>query len=403
MDLKDNYKEKILNRLLDLFENRKVFKTLDFSKNNIYIDYKDKLLAYYHKEKYRYLPYFFNELDILTRNKLIFIKYDKDEEIERIYLNLNNIDSCYEFVSRTNKVKLYNELVLLVNKYLSNSNNKVIKSYLNDCLITLNNRVSYADKFKNSEDLILILKGINGIIENKNEILIRNFSVKIFSDSKYFENNINKFFNIFNTYYDKKFENIDDFLNYFNIYKNPKYSYIKNGIVFKINNTIIDLDYFKYEFSLTNEEINNLEIIKINKRKILTIENLTTFHYFSSNDYIVLYLGGFSSSLKIELLRKIKEFDNTIQFYHFSDLDVGGFNIYFNLVKRLNTKIIPFLMNEEIFRKYLPFAKPLTNIDKNSLESMLNLEFNPFKELIKVMLKENKKLEQESIDIKEFK
>ena len=403
MDLKDNYKEKILNRLLDLFENRKVFKTLDFSKNNIYIDYKDKLLAYYHKEKYRYLPYFSNELDILTRNKLIFIKYDKDEEIERIYLNLNNIDSCYEFVSRTNKVKLYNELVLLVNKYLSNSCNMVVKSYLNDCLITLNNRVSYADKFKNSEDLILILKGIKGIIENKNEILIRNFSVKIFSDSKYFENNINKFFNIFNTYYDKKFENIDDFLNYFNIYKNPKYSYIKNGLVFKINNTIIDLDDFKYEFSLTNEEINNLEIIKINKRKILTIENLTTFHYFSSNDYIVLYLGGFSSSLKIELLRKIKEFDNTIQFYHFSDLDVGGFNIYFNLVKRLNTKIIPFLMNEEIFKKYLPFAKPLTNIDKNSLVSMLNLEFNPFKELIKVMLKENKKLEQESIDIKEFK
>ena len=190
MDLKDNYKEKILNRLLDLFENRKVFKTLDFSKNNIYIDYKDKLLAYYHKEKYRYLPYFSNELDILTRNKLIFIKYDQDEEIERIYLNLNNIDSCYEFVSRTNKVKLYNELILLVNKYLSNSTNKVIKSYLNDCLITLNNRVSYADKFKNSEDLILILKGIKGIIENKNEILIRNFSVKIFSDSKYFENNI---------------------------------------------------------------------------------------------------------------------------------------------------------------------------------------------------------------------
>ena len=374
MDLKDNYKEKILNRLLDLFENRKVFKTLDFSKNNIYIDYKDKLLAYYHKEKYRYLPYFSNELDILTRNKLIIIKYDKDEEIERIYLNLNNIDSCYEFVSRTNKVKLYNELILLVNKYLSNSNNKVVKSYLNDCLITLNNRVSYTDKFKNSEDLILILKGIKGIIENKNEILIRNFSVKIFSDSKYFENNINKFFNIFNTYYDKKFENIDDFLNYFNIYKNPKYSYIKNGLVFKIN-----------------------------KRKILTIENLTTFHYFSSNDYIALYLGGFSSSLKIELLRKIKDFDNTIQFYHFSDLDVGGFNIYFNLVKRLNTKIIPFLMNEEIFKKYLPFAKPLTNIDKNSLESMLNLEFNPFKELIEVMLKANKKLEQESIDIKEFK
>ena len=165
MDLKDNYKEKILNRLLDLFENRKVFKTLDFSKNNIYIDYKDKLLAYYHKEKYRYLPYFSNELDILTRNKLIFIKYDKDEEIERIYLNLNNIDSCYEFVFRTNKVKLYNELILLVNKYLSNSNNKVVKSYLNDCLITLNNRVSYTDKFKNSEDLILILKGIKGIIE----------------------------------------------------------------------------------------------------------------------------------------------------------------------------------------------------------------------------------------------
>ena len=45
--------------------------------------------------------------------------------------------------------------------------------------------------------------------------------------------------------------------------------YIKNGLVFKINNTIIDLDDFKYEFSLTNDEINNLEIIKINKRKIL--------------------------------------------------------------------------------------------------------------------------------------
>ena len=130
---------------------------------------------------------------------------------------------------------------------------------------------------------------------------MRNFSKKYFLDSKYLENNLSFYKKIIEDNSDLEFDSDDEFLSYFHIFKNPHYTFIKNGLVLNINGVRIDLDQLNYEISLSDEEIDKLEIEEIRLKKLITIENLTTFNYFNNKNYIVLYLAGFPNKSKIKL------------------------------------------------------------------------------------------------------
>ena len=92
------------------------------------------------------------------------------------------------------------------------------------------------------------------------------------------------------------------------------------------------------------------------------------------------------------------EANPTLTFYHFGDIDAGGFYILNHLKEKTGINFIPFKMNEEILLNNLSLAKELTKNDIRRLNIMKDdRKFNEFKELIEVMLKENKKLEQEAL------
>ena len=47
----------------------------------------------------------------------------------------------------------------------------------------------------------------------------------------------------------------------YNIVKNTSYAILKNKLIFKLNDCIIDLDKLGFEYSLSDEMIKNLEIV----------------------------------------------------------------------------------------------------------------------------------------------
>lgn len=398
--MKETFDYKLINKLLDKYENSSLFKNTNIHQIFIKLNMSDELFKdYYSNKAYKYRDEIDSYIDNLS--SLNLIKINKDSHIiSSIELNLNNLDKAYNYVNRISKLTVYNEYLSLLNKFKSEENSAVLQGFIIKIEDLLNKKESIKKYFNSYDELLFLLNGIKNIEENKEEILLRNFSNKVFKDSKYLARHIQKFISIFNEFGNFDFIDDNEFLNYFNIYKNPTFTYIKGNIIFKINDQIINLSKLKDSISLTEEEINNLTILEINSDKILTIENLTTFYYFESDEFISIYLAGFNNSIKAKLLKKIYDFNTKISFYHFGDIDCNGFTILIHLMKETQIDIKPYLMNKEILLKYIKHSDPLTNSDENKLNLFLTKkEYEPFYEVIKAMLLHRCKLEQEAIEI----
>lgn len=138
--------------------------------------------------------------------------------------------------------------------------------------------------------------------------------------------------------------------------------------------------------------------IFINTPKIIAIENLTTFNTFNEEDFVCIYLGGFHNKARRELLKKIQEDNRGKEFYHFGDIDCGGFKILKHLREKTSINFIAYNMDLETLINGRNYCKELTQNDKNMLQEMLKEEaFKEFYDIFYYMLKENIKLEQEHL------
>ncbi len=398
--LKENdFNKKLLNKLIDKYENGWRNNSLN---PRLYIDRYDKIFDEYNSPTgFKIIPTIDSYLSSLEERNFVYIY--KDNNTFRIYLNTDYVDEIYLFLDRKNIVIEYKNNQENITNLINNCKNKTSIMYLNYLQSKLINRQKVDRDFKNIEELKKTISGIEAIENNNKDILLRNFSLSIFNDSKYLENNEDKFLNIFNVFSMNKYEDFMDLLSKHNILKNPKYSYIKNGIEISINEETINLNKFGYSLNLTSDEILKMEIKNIFVKKVITIENLTTYNYFNNDEYCIIYLAGYHNSDKEKLIKKLYDFSSDLEFYHFGDIDVGGLKILSDLKNKTGVNFKKYLMNLNTLNKYRKYCKKLTENDKKELNQLLyNEQYKEFYDLIVYMLKFNVKLEQEAIDLSDF-
>lgn len=390
----------ILNRLIDKYEHSSVFKGTN--KRNVPISLvrgKDKELDFIDEPNfYVYETEYKNLIERLVN--FGFINYKKEKNREEISLRIDHIKEIYTYLSRKNLSDIYDELIssLYKIKVKSKAANKIIKFYFE----LLTSKESFTPYFKDKDEMINLIKGVEEISLNEEEIFLRNFSKRVFGNSKYLEKNQNKFVNLFNEFGDEAYSSFDEILEEHHIYKNERYTFIKGDIIFKINNQIINLKDLGFEFSLNSKELEEMEILSIGNEKVVTIENLTTFNYFSNDEYLKIYLSGFHNKDKENIINKINEFKK-MKWFHFGDIDAGGFRIYLNLINKTGIDFSLYLMNKNVLEKYKESCEFLTKNDVKTLENLLSeCDNKEIKETIEYMLKENIKLEQEAIKKEDF-
>ena len=138
-------------------------------------------------------------------------------------------------------------------------------------------------------------------------------------------------------------------------------------------------------------------------KRVVTIENLTSFHRFREPDTLAIYLGGYHNRIKRRFLRKLYDSftdagAKSITYAHFGDLDCGGFRIWKDLREKTDIPFQTLKMDEETYRRYLAFGRPLTENDRAALKHMAEDPFfSEQKELFRMMLEEGLKLEQECV------
>jgi DNA topoisomerase VI subunit A len=139
--------------------------------------------------------------------------------------------------------------------------------------------------------------------------------------------------------------------------------------------------------------------------KILTIENKTNFHYLANqqelNQILKIYTGGFPGPNKRQFLSQIASVAPAVDWYHWGDIDWGGFAIYHCIQSKAINNLIPIFMDDITLLEYRQYGEILTRTYRNKLQNAC-MTFEPFKRTIECMLKEDMRLEQEALltDIK---
>ena len=129
----------------------------------------------------------------------------------------------------------------------------------------------------------------------------------------------------------------------------------------------------------------------------ITIENLTTFFRWQEPESLIIYLGGYHNGIRRTLLKKIYQELPRISYYHFGDIDAGGFSILKDLRNKTGISFKMYRMDIETLKYYEKYGKELTESDRIRLKEMEKDE--ELQEVVSYMLLHNVKLEQECVGI----
>ena len=199
---------------------------------------------------------------------------------------------------------------------------------------------------------------------NKEDVLEREASILVFHDSKLLKEKYHsRICSIIQRYaYTDEDEKT--------MLENYSYIYVKGRAEISFS-TGDRIQVMEGPIGLSSGQIENITSFIIKDTKIVTVENLTSFHRIKEEDCFYLFLSGYHNSAKENILHKIWEDNNRKQWYHFGDLDPDGFYILENLKKGIGIQFKPLYMGIEELKQFLEY-----------------------------MLKNNCKLEQEIISLK---
>lgn len=130
----------------------------------------------------------------------------------------------------------------------------------------------------------------------------------------------------------------------------------------------------------------------------MTIENLTSFNRVCSENMFCLFLSGYNNSCKTKFLEKIFDDNPQKEWLHFGDIDPDGFLILHNLRIKTGIDFKPYRMGITELTDFKKYCRPLEENDKTKAKSMLKKQL--FSEIVRFMLDNNCKLEQEIISWK---
>lgn len=396
------YSELLLNELLHRYERSSLYNGENIKKIKIVFKFTKKAIPdYFHEYKAEYKEEI-NEVCLGLMNKgyieIYWKKFQENNIIEKIALNVDKVDEIYKELKKTPKKSFAAETVKILNQYSGYSN--WLGSFARDmkAKIEANQSVKKYIDIEDSQTITEIMYALAQIITQETEIPKRVFSVKHFNDSKKIEKLETKLVRIMLDF--GGYSRDVDVLAEANIIKNPGYVYLKGVGVFGCNGETIDLERLNGEIGLSSAIIDSLQIKTIDAQRIITIENLTTFHTYIPNHELIIYLGGYHNSIRRKFLVKLYHAAKDTPFYHWGDIDLGGLRILNHLRKKTEIPFKPLFMDKETLRKNSNYLKEIEDkrYIKNLKKMLEDKDYEEFYEVIEYMIEKRVRLEQEAID-----
>ena len=397
---------KILNTLLDQYEKSKTFSGENKVNQNFKI-YIDKIFPKYNdNSEYDFYKELNTIVTELENKNFITVQKEKSGKIKTVTLcqDENILPSIYTYLRRVPRKENQADLLKLFEEYTDNKASTEpaeilpIQAFVVEQKKRIGQNKNVEHFNGNLQDFRDILKGVREILTNEDEVFIRDFSVRVYGDSKRFEKLQSAITSILLHYGD--YDDKETVLLEYGIVKTPTYVCVKGNGIINIGNQRINLSVLNGDIAFSTQTLKEISQITVLGTRVVTIENMTSFHDYKDTDDFAIYLGGFHNKVKRDFLCLLHSQNPKKEFLHFGDIDAGGFYILNHLRKRTGIPFKSLYMDIPILKKYVGQTKTLTNEDKKRLSKMLEKkDFSEYVETIRYMLAQNCKLEQENVII----
>lgn len=385
------YEKVILEYLLDKYERSKSF-TGDNQIGQSFSVRLVKLFPKYDDEaEYDLFCALTETVSDLENKGYITSKRKKNGIIDAVTLNIQFLNEIYRYISRTPKTQINEQLVSLLDTYSGKNELLTIFCEKQNIRLSQNKKAEYFDG--DITEYEKLLKAVSMIFDIKEETFIRDYSMRVFGDSKAFESIKSKVKRLLFQYGD--FPEEDKILEDLNIIKNPGHVYIKGSAVIIIKGQRLDLSELNGDIAISSALLLEISSINVTGKRVMTIENLTTFNAFHESDTFAVYLGGYHNSHRRDFIKKIYRDNPYAEYYHFGDIDAGGFYILLHLREKTGVDFMPYHMGIPELRQFKAYTKTLTDNDIKRLNALQESEFS---DIVNYMLEHNCKLEQEALD-----
>ena len=398
-----NYEEKILTYLVDNY--RKSKKDSGDNKTNRRTQVKPEKLY----KKYNANDGDFEEISRLNQaveslSKQGFIRSVKETfgtQIQCIFLVDECIQEAEQYLAEkcgyVSKDMQIDKLRKLVDKY---KNASLICE--KECDRLLNN-IAERKVPKNIDELDDVLKAVAFIENNKEELYMREMSVKVYGDSKYFENvTLQPVCSTLRKYSKLDFregELHDEILLFYHIAREPQKLCIKGKMIINISGKEIDISGFSEGIEFQASDLINIQSVKLMAPKFMTIENRTSYLRYNKDDVVVFYLGGYANRYQRDFIKMVYASNMDTCYFHFGDIDAGGFWIHHNLceVTGVNFALFSMSVDELENREFVSCLHELSSNDRARLQELMKSDV--YEDVVQYMLCNNVKLEQEIISL----
>lgn len=330
----------------------------------------------------------------------IYLVDDKIDEIEEY------LAEQYGYVSKDTKLQ---KLETLIREYEDRS--PICHEECGKLKIILESR-KLLKSIEKSIDMLDDLFRVLSFVENNQKLMyIREVSMLVYGDSKYFENNtleplctlLQKYNTVpipGQTFSDGEYILSDEILKKYHVFKEPQKISIRGKALIRMCGKDIDISGFDEGIEFTVSELSKIECVQLLAPTFMTIENRTSYLRYKKENTVTFYLGGYANRDQRDFIRKIYESNPSVTYLHFGDIDAGGFWIHHHLCQVTGVPFGMFHMSfEELMEPdYRKCLHPLTEGDVTRMQEQAVMP--EYRDVIKYMLEHRVKLEQEIISLK---
>lgn len=404
------YKDYILNSLIDSYERSSLSRDENTVAVHISFPINKKTMPVYFDENslaYEEIHAVAGYLEELGYTYSVWKAGKKNHILQKIILHDEKVDEIYQYLGRTSKKTQEQDQIQILKKLKEEYNTPVAGKFICYLIERLEEGKTVKEfiELNDTRETRLLISAIVAIESNHDDVYIREFSVRCFGDSKEMEKRLGLIGKIFRRF-SKEFAELDNeaILAEYGIYRTPNYIYVKGCGSFCIGNPDsqkINLVDLHQGIGLSGEDLESLKwLTDVSVKKIVTIENLTTFFRWSEDESILIYLGGYHNAVRRAFLKKLYKAFPSAQYFHFGDIDVGGFEIYKDLCRRTEIPFRTYMMGILQLEQYKAYAKKLTINDRRRLEALLeNDEYQEVWPVLEYMKEHGIKLEQECLGV----
>lgn len=161
----------------------------------------------------------------------------------------------------------------------------------------------------------------------------------------------------------------------------------------------MDISGFSEGVEFLVSDLIHIQSIRLTASQFMTIENRTSYLRYHKDDVVTFYLGGYANRYQRDFIKMVYAANPDTQYLHFGDMDAGGFWIHHHLceVTGVSFELFGMSVHELRNREYASCLHELTENDRTRLRELKGMEV--YAELVRYMLENNVKLEQEIISL----